>query len=1154
MTRFASILAAVWAASVVQAGAQTYTYVDLGVAPYSDTFGAAVNTDVEVGYGLNAGQQQALMWRNNSASAVALPSTGYQSTQAAGIYSTFAVGSGVTPGGQTVALLWNGLTQQPVNLNPSFASSSVVNGISQASGSFGQIGSATLTGTGQQVAVHWYSTASTALNMNPTGASSSQAYATLGNTYAVGSAVFSGVTHAIYWVSGTSVDLNPSGALRSEALGINQSYYGSGGPVIEEVGDYTTSAGAVHACFWLGTTASKIDLHPSSGFNSTTATGIIGFGNSYTVVGYGTRSDGTIVPLLWNGFAPTNSPTNITFIPPSDLSSYLPVGTTSSRATGIDSTYQTITGTAVINGSNHAFILGFTSTPGFLSPPQNLSTIVNVPYSYQVLARGFPAPTLSAGTLPPGLNFSSATGIISGTPTQTGTYTGTISAANSRGSSGQSFTIKVVASPPTQMSIVGSFAPANGTGLHQAMVMGSDGNFYGTSSTGGAGSGGTVYEMTPAGVQTTVHAFGDGSVASDGAQPMGLSFGSDGTLYGTTYAGGSAGKGTVFNINQGTTTILHHFSDGSVPNDGANPSNSLVQAPDGNFYGVTQSGGTGSPSEGTLFSMTSSGVVTIHTSFPNLSYPAYSGLSPNSSLIQDPLSTGVSLYGTTLSGITARGTAFQAGPAGVSTSIKNFDATLPPVLGFWPHGPLTIDSSENLYGIASAGGTSYVYNNATSDPTNPSIIGVGTVYKLSGSTQTDLHNFGDGTVGNDGSNTAAPNAPLVQGIDGNFYGVTPAGGSAGQGCLFQITPTGTMLVLHSFGDGTVANDGLVPGPVFFQGTDGYFYGVTEQGGANGNGAIYKFSIGVAPTLYESQGPPPAYVGVPYSYTYTATGFPTPTYFVSSGTLPTGLTLAPNGVLSGTPTAIGFFDWFITATNSAGMSQPWEFAANVRQTPTITNGPPANTTVGSAYSFTYTAVGYPTPKFTVTSGALPPGLNLSTAGAISGSPTTSGIYSGIVTAANGVGAATQNFNIVVSDTYTTWANAHFTSQQLGQPNYSGQNATPQNDGVPNLLKYLYGINPSQPMSATDIGALPVLGMETDSGVTYLTLTYRQNPTAGGLTVNLQTSTDLLNWPTASPPDLSETVGTDSATGDPIMKVGEKTNGASHFYIRLNATSP
>lgn len=118
-----------------------------------------------------------------------------------------------------------------------------------------------------------------------------------------------------------------------------------------------------------------------------------------------------------------------------------------------------------------------------------------------------------------------------------------------------------------------------------------------------------------------------------------------------------------------------------------------------------------------------------------------------------------------------------------------------------------------------------------------------------------------------------------------------------------------------------------------------------------------------------------------------------------------------------------------------------------------------------------------------------------------------------------------------------------------------NDTPQEDGVPTLLKYLYDIDPSQPMPATDRTALPVVGIDnmTTPGTPYLSLTYRQYAWVTGITVNVQTSTDLQSWTTLTP-DISRQVGTDANTRDPIMEVGVKTNGVPKLFLRLNVTMP
>jgi len=118
--------------------------------------------------------------------------------------------------------------------------------------------------------------------------------------------------------------------------------------------------------------------------------------------------------------------------------------------------------------------------------------------------------------------------------------------------------------------------------------------------------------------------------------------------------------------------------------------------------------------------------------------------------------------------------------------------------------------------------------------------------------------------------------------------------------------------------------------------------------------------------------------------------------------------------------------------------------------------------------------------------------------------------------------------------------------------SGPSATPLHDGIPNLLKYLYHIDPTVPLTTSARAALPTVGTTTLGGTAYLTLTYRQNQAATGLTVNVQTSTDLQSWTTVTDPPVSQ-AGTDPTTGDPIMQALVPISGPKQF-LRLDVISP
>src|SRR6478672_11347102 len=207
--------------------------------------------------------------------------------------------------------------------------------------------------------------------------------------------------------------------------------------------------------------------------------------------------------------------------------------------------------------------------------------------------------------------------------------------------------ITVSAQPLTTLH---SFNGGDGRSPEATLVQGSDGNFYGTTPLGGAHAKGTVFKIDSTGSLTTLHSFS--GFPADGAVPVaGLIQGNDGNFYGTTTVGGAHHKGTVFKIDAaGTFTTLHSFS--GSPTDGANPVAALVQGNDGNFYGTTALGGT--RSRGTIFNIDATGSLTTLHSF---SGSPGEGALPFAGLVQG--SDG-KFYGTTaLGGAHGAGTVFN---------------------------------------------------------------------------------------------------------------------------------------------------------------------------------------------------------------------------------------------------------------------------------------------------------------------------------------------------------------------------------------------------------------------------------------------------------------------------------------------------------------
>lgn len=175
------------------------------------------------------------------------------------------------------------------------------------------------------------------------------------------------------------------------------------------------------------------------------------------------------------------------------------------------------------------------------------------------------------------------------------------------GSAGSGTVFKITSSGV--LTMLHHFSGADGINPMASLIQGSDGNFYGTTFAGGSTGSGTVFRITSLGVFMTLHSF---SSRTDGAGPIaGLVEGSDGDFYGTTYSGGAFGAGTVFKVSSTQTfTKLHDFTGGR---DGGGPKATLALGSDGNFYGTTFAGGDSRL--GSIFRITTKGVLTSLYSF-----------------------------------------------------------------------------------------------------------------------------------------------------------------------------------------------------------------------------------------------------------------------------------------------------------------------------------------------------------------------------------------------------------------------------------------------------------------------------------------------------------------------------------------------------------
>jgi len=373
----------------------------------------------------------------------------------------------------------------------------------------------------------------------------------------------------------------------------------------------------------------------------------------------------------------------------------------------------------------------------------------------------------------------------------------------------------------TLVSFSGAEGEHPGADPDGALVLGPDGNFYGTTFEGGSSNLGTIFRLAPDGAFKSLFSFN----GANGANPKaGLTLTATGDFHGTTFAGGVSNWGTVFRFTtKGVLTSLSSFTGTNTPQLGANPAGALIQAWDGSFYGTATYGGLTNKSYegfgyGTIFRLATDETVTAPFLFGNTN-----GARPSSPLV---LGKDGCLYGTTAWGglniigtaFPGFGTAFKITPDGTLTNIYAFSGGND---GGFIYAGLVQGRDGYLYGAAFNGGLS----------------GYGTLFKIStNGAFTLLHTF---NIFDSGS----PYAGMIEGTDGNFYGTT-YGAFSGLGSVFRITPAGQFATLVGFN----GSSGARPDTTLLQGPDGNFYGTTSQGGANGFGTVFRLSVPLPPVI------------------------------------------------------------------------------------------------------------------------------------------------------------------------------------------------------------------------------------------------------------------------------------------------------------------
>ena len=343
------------------------------------------------------------------------------------------------------------------------------------------------------------------------------------------------------------------------------------------------------------------------------------------------------------------------------------------------------------------------------------------------------------------------------------------------------------------LTVLHTFQGWDGNYAYGRLVQGNDGAFYGTTLSGGPGTG-TVYRVDVDGNFKLLHAF---QGPDDGISPnAGLVLMDDGNFYGTTSDWGPcqepcASGGTVFRMTpDGVLTTLHTFASNTRPY-------SLAAGRDGLLYGVTGAGG--SHGYGSIYSIATDGTYRLLVSFDRTA-----GIwSPQGRLVEG---TDGNFYGTTINGGTYEaGTVFRMTPDGAITLLHGINGTTD---GDTPYAGLVQGDDGRFYGGTQRGGS-----------------GFGTLFAITADGDfTVLHAFNHG----DGSGLKDA---LLQWSDGFLYGTSGGGGNQNAGTLFRLSPDGRLSTLHLFAPGDVA----VPATAPVLGSDGRLYGTTAM-------SVYAFDL------------------------------------------------------------------------------------------------------------------------------------------------------------------------------------------------------------------------------------------------------------------------------------------------------------------------
>lgn len=343
-----------------------------------------------------------------------------------------------------------------------------------------------------------------------------------------------------------------------------------------------------------------------------------------------------------------------------------------------------------------------------------------------------------------------------------------------------------------------------------ALMQASNGKLYGMTSDGGVNFVGVLFEYDPA-TSNYVKKF-NFQTATSGSFPNGsLVEASNGNLYGMTALGGTSGLGVLFEYNVLTSSYTKKL-DFNGTNNGSKPMGTLVKETGGKLFALTFEGGASNC--GVLFEYDA--LTNAYTKRFNFSgHGKLAGDQPQGAFVE----VNGKLYGTTVNGgVNDMGVLFEYDPLYNSYTKKiDFAGTLN---GSYPISALMLAANGKIYGTASEGG----------------VDGEGVLfeYNVTTNTLTKKVDFDGVTLG------GYPYGELMQASNGKIYGTTQVGGALGDGVIFEYDiNTNTLTKKIDFNNN---GNGRYPTSILIEATPGVLYGTTGAGGVGNNGVLFSYTI------------------------------------------------------------------------------------------------------------------------------------------------------------------------------------------------------------------------------------------------------------------------------------------------------------------------